>query len=41
VRSPPGDAHTGAAGGARLRISRGHGTPNRSIRRGERQPIES
>ena len=38
VRSAPRDAHTGAAGGFRLGISRGHGTPNRSIRAGRRQP---
>src|SRR5260370_10182266 len=37
--SAPRDAHTGAAGGARLGTSRGHGTPNRSIRNGGRQPI--
>src|SRR5713226_2203004 len=29
----PGDAHTGAMGSALLGVSRGHGTPNRSIRR--------
>ena len=38
VRSAPGDAHTRAVGGAQLGISRGHGTPNRSIRAGGRQP---
>jgi len=38
VRSPPGDAHTGAMGGARLGVSREHGTPNRSIQRRARQP---
>lgn len=39
VRRAPGDAHTGAVGDDRLGISRGHGIPNRSIRRGVRQPV--
>jgi len=36
----PRDAHTGAMGSARLGVSRGHGTPNRSIRKEGRQPWE-
>ena len=38
-RGAPGDAHTGAISGARLGVSRDHGTPNRSIRKRERQPV--
>jgi hypothetical protein len=33
VRGAPGDAHTRAGGVAQLGVSRGHGTPNRSIRK--------
>jgi len=36
----PRDAHTRAVGGAQMRISKGHGTPNRSIRTGGQQPEE-
>ena len=39
VRGAPGDAHTGTGGGARLGVSRGHGTPNRSIRKRGGQPV--
>src|SRR5437660_11740421 len=35
----PRDTHTGAIGGARLGLNRGHGTPNRSIRQKRRQPV--
>jgi hypothetical protein len=41
MRSAPGNAHTGARGAVQLGASRGHGTPNRSIRRGGRQPGQS
>jgi hypothetical protein len=41
MRSAPGDAHTGARATVQLEVSRGHGTPNRSIRRGGRQPGQS
>src|SRR5260370_20049386 len=37
----PRDAHTGTLGGAQLRVSMGHGTPNRSIRSEGRQPMET
>jgi hypothetical protein len=40
VGRAPGDAHTWLEGSAQLGVSRGHGTPNRSIRRGRRQPGE-
>jgi hypothetical protein len=39
VGGAPGDAHTWPGGGAQLGISRGHGTPNRSIRKGGGQPV--
>src|SRR5260370_3288400 len=38
VTGAPHDAHTGAMGSARLGVNRGHGTPNRSIRKRGRQP---
>src|SRR5712664_1656017 len=38
VGGSPGDAHTWAGGGAQLGVSRGHGAPNRSIRKGGGQP---
>src|SRR6267154_1096477 len=41
VRSPPRNAHTGAASVALLRTSRCHGTPNRSIPMRGRQPEET
>ncbi len=39
VGGAPGDAYTRAIGGGQLGISRGHGTPNRSIQAGRRQPV--
>src|SRR5438132_13032231 len=38
VRGAPRNAHTWPVGSAQLGISRGHGTLNRSIQRGGRQP---
>ena len=40
LRGAPGDAHTWPGSSAQMSVSGGHGTPNRSIRAGGRQPEE-
>src|SRR5712664_2466394 len=39
LRGAPGDAHTWPGGSAQMSVSGHHGTPNRSIRAGGRQPV--